>query len=535
MERNIANEINIADIAKYVEDRLLSIYNTRGSITPNDIQYVKLEAARKFMLSSMPSNADLIPYISSNLIRKILILKPVRSISGIVILAVMTSPFECPHGRCIYCPHFPGAPISYTGREPSAMRGINFGFDPYKQIESRIRQLESMGHYTDKVDIVIQGGTFNRAPEWYRESFMKRLYQFFIGFYPKNMKEALKAAEKSKYRIVGLAFETKPDASRKEDIDWMLEHGATRVELGIQSLYDDVYKFVNRGHDLKDVIEATTLLKDAGFKVTYHLMPGLPQTSYIQDVQIFEKIFSSENYLPDHLKIYPTLVLENTGLIKLWRDGKYSPLDTWSAHDMILAAKVNFIPPWNRIMRVNRDIPSTEVVAGVKMPNLRQIIHNTMEEIGVKCRCIRCREVGHKMVKEKVYVSKPQMVIRKYNANRGLEFFISFEDPENDVILGFIRLRKPSDKAWREEIVSSETYLVRELHVYGKSIPLGHGPEATSWQHRGLGRKLLAMVEDLVSSLGGEKIVIISGVGVREYYYKLGYTLDGPYVSKMVH
>ncbi len=534
MTRRILDTVSIEDIAEYIENRLLSIDLEKGVITPEDIQRVKLEVARKFSLSTIPSNVDLIPYIKSKRIRDMLTLKPVRSISGIVILAVMTSPFECPHGRCIYCPHFPDAPISYTGKEPSAMRGINFNFDPYKQIESRIRQLESMGHYTDKVDIVIQGGTFNKTPEWYRERFMKRLYQFFIGYYPENIEEALRRAERSKYRIVGLAFETKPDAAKREDIDWMLEHGATRVELGIQSIYDDVYKFVNRGHDLRDVIEATTLLKDAGFKVTYHLMPGLPRTTYIEDLQIFEKVFSSENYLPDHLKIYPTLVLENTGLIKLWRGGLYNPLDTWDAHDLIMVSKANYIPPWNRIMRINRDIPSTEVVAGVKFPNLRQLIHNSMRDLGLKCRCIRCREAGHRTFKDGIRIGEPELIIRKYNANGGLEFFISFEDVDNDVILGFIRLRRPSPRAWREEIISYETYLVRELHVYGRSIPIGHGPENNSWQHRGLGKKLLEVAEELVSSLGGDKIVIISGVGVREYYYKLGYELDGPYVSKMV-
>jgi len=534
MSRETIEESILELVAKHVEESLLSILQVRGSISRDDVQRVKLDAARKFKLSYTPSNADLLQYIDSQEVRDVLLMKPVRSISGIVILAVMTAPFECPHGRCIYCPHFPGAPISYTGREPSAMRGINFQFDPYKQIESRIRQLEAMGHYTDKVDIVIQGGTFNQAPEWYRESYMKRLFEFFIGESPTKFPDDLVKAERSRYRIVGLAFETKPDASKEEDIDWMLEHGGTRVELGVQTLYDDVYKFVNRGHNLNDVIEATTLLKDAGFKVTYHLMPGLPLTSIKEDLQVFDKVFNSSNYLPDHLKIYPTLVLEHTGLIKLWERGEYKPLETDDALNLVMVAKSTFIPPWNRIMRVNRDIPSTEVVAGVKKPNLRQLVHQAMDGHGLRCRCIRCREVGHNLVKKGIDAIEPVVMMRMYNANDGIEFFISVEDPYNDLILGFIRLRKPSPKAWRPEIVSSETFLVRELHVYGRSLPIGSSEPAYSWQHRGIGSLLLSKAEEIASSMGGEKIVVISGVGVREYYYRLGYHRDGPYVSKFI-
>ncbi|HIE36958.1 TPA: tRNA uridine(34) 5-carboxymethylaminomethyl modification radical SAM/GNAT enzyme Elp3 [Candidatus Geothermarchaeota archaeon] len=521
-------------VARYVEENLLLIYQSRGSISNEDIQRVKLSASKKFNLGYTPSNAALLPHISNPKIRDYLLMKPVRSISGIVILAIMTAPFECPHGRCIYCPHVPGAPISYTGKEPSAMRGINFQFDPYEQIKSRIRQLEAMGHYTDKVDIVIQGGTFNQTPSWYKESYMKRLFEFFIGDQPKKFPDDLIKAERSRYRIVGLAFETKPDASKKDDIDWMLEHGGTRVELGIQTLYNDVYRFVNRGHNLRDVIEATTLLKDAGFKVTYHIMPGLPLTSIKEDLQVFEKIFTSYNYMPDHLKIYPTLVLEHTGLIKLWERGEYKPLSTEEALNLIKIVKSTFIPTWNRIMRINRDIPSTEVIDGVKKPNLRQLVHAAMDEHGIRCRCIRCREIGHNIIKKNIQEVDPQVIIRKYNANGGLEFFISVEDPSNDLILGFIRLRKPSPRAWRPEIISAETFLVRELHVYGRSLPIGGSGSYLSWQHRGIGAKLLNIAEEITSSMGGDKIVVISGVGVREYYYRLGYQRDGPYVSKVI-
>jgi len=498
------------------------------------IEKWKIEAAKKFGLDHIPPNVELRKYIHDEYLKKLLTLKPVRSISGVVIVAIMSQPFECPHGRCIYCPHFPGAPISYTGKEPSSMRGISHKFDPYAQVKSRIEQLESMGHATDKIELIIQGGTFNATPEWYREWYIKRLYEFFIGYFPRNINEALKRAEKSRYRIVGLTFETRPDTCKVNDIDWMLEHGATRIELGVQTLYDDVYKFIHRGHYLKDVILATKLLKDAAFKVTYHLMPGLPHTSIKEDIQIIDKVFSSPNYLPDHLKIYPTLVLDHTGLKKLWERGLYKPIRTEEAKYLISVIKQNFIPPWVRIMRVDRDIPSFEILDGVNKPNLRQIIKNEMKRLSLSCRCIRCREVGHRVVFHDEDVGEPEILIRKYNASDGIEWFISAEDPSRDIIFGFLRLRKPSSAAWRPEIVSYESYLVRELHVYGVSIPIGMGQAPFSWQHKGIGSILLKTAEEIVSTLGGEKIIVISGVGVREYYYRRGYFLDGPYVSKFI-
>jgi elongator complex protein 3 len=506
-------------------------FNIRDPVSVNRVKFL---AVRRFGLDRVPTNAEILRYVSDEDIVNVLRLKPVRSLSGVVIVAIMTSPFECPHGRCLYCPHYPDAPISYTGREPSSMRGIHNDFDPYRQVVSRLDQLELMGHSIDKVEVIIQGGTFNKTPLEYREWYMRRLLEAFIGFYPDDYERGLLAAEKSDRRIVGITFETRPDACSVEDIDWMLERGGTRVEVGVQTIYDDVYRFVNRGHFIRDVIEATRRLKDAGFKVTYHLMPGLPNTDLKYDVEMFRYIFSSPNFMPDNLKIYPTLVLEYTGLIDYWRRGLYKPYDTETASLLISILKDNFIPKWVRIMRINRDIPSSEIVDGVDKTNLRQIVHDDMRRLGLRCRCIRCREVGHKMMKENYRGIEPILTLTEYYANDGIEYFISVEDVDNDVIYGFIRLRKPSKYAWRREIVNDETFIVRELHIYGQSVPLGYRyPDKWgSWQHLGLGSKLLGEAEKLVSSLGGEKIVIISGVGVREYYYNRGYSRDGVYVGK---
>ncbi len=528
---------------KYIINRLKSIDIStvkaeRASKVGDIINKIKIEAARRYKLKKIPSNIDIIKYLPKNdYLINILRLKPVRSISGVVIIAIMSAPYECPHGRCLYCPHYPKAPVSYTGKEPSARRGILNLFDPYMQIRRRMKQLEDMGHFTDKIEIIIQGGTFNRAPKYYREWFMRRLLQAFIGYYPRDYNKGLRDAERSEKRIVGITFETRPDACDYNDVDWMLEHGGTRVEIGVQTIFDDVYKYVNRGHLVRDVIEATRKLKDAGFKVTYHIMPGLPKGNRRLDLEIFNTIFSSPNYMPDNLKIYPTLVLKYTGLIEYWRKGLYKPYSTNDSALLIELVKGNIIPKWVRIMRVNRDIPTMEIVDGIDKPNLRQVVLLEMNLKGLRCRCIRCREVGHRVIK-RGYELKSEIVINvvRYEASEGLEYFITAEDPESDVIFGFLRLRKPSHKAWRPEIVNSETYIVRELHVYGQSIPIGECEpwKWGSWQHRGIGSALLKNAEELVSSLGGDKIVIISGVGVREYYYRRGYMLDGPYVSKKI-
>ncbi|RLG60062.1 tRNA uridine(34) 5-carboxymethylaminomethyl modification radical SAM/GNAT enzyme Elp3 [Candidatus Geothermarchaeota archaeon] len=502
----------------------------------NDILKIKSEVCREFKLTHIPSNPDIIRYSEEDKekLREMLKLKPVRSTSGIVILSVMTEPFPCPHGRCAYCPRFPGAPVSYTGREPAAMRAIENEFDPYRQIRSRLKQLEDMGHSTQKIELIIQGGTFNATPAWYRKEFMRRVMKGILNAKFKDYKEAILAAERSKHRIVGMTIETRPDQTSERQIDWMLEMGFTRVELGVQTIFNEVYSKVKRGHDVKAVIDATRRLKDAGFKVCYHIMPGLPDTTQRMDLDIFRSLFENENFRPDMLKIYPTLVLEGTELYEWWKNGLYRPYSTNEAADLIELIKANFIPKWSRIMRVQRDIPAQEIIDGVKKGNLRQIIAERLKSHGLKCRCIRCREIGHKRLKNQI--NKPPDVvftISAYPASRGMEYFIAAEDLNNDALIGFLRLRKPSEKAWRPEITSMESFLIRELHVYGEALPLGCRSK-NSWQHRGVGTTLLKRAEELALEKGGEKIVVISGIGAKEYYFKHGYVRDGPYVSKMI-
>ncbi len=498
-----------------------------------DVLRIKKAVSRRYSLSKIPSNPEIIRHSASDqCIYEILRLKPVRSISGIVILSTMTTPYTCPHGRCVFCPWYPGSPTSYTGKEPAAMRAIQNEFDPERQIRQRLKQLEEMGHYTQKVELIIQGGTFNATPLDYREEYMMGVMAGVIGRRPQTYAEALAKAEASHHRMVGMTLETRPDQASEEQVEWMLERGFTRVELGVQTVYDDTYDRIKRGHHLKEVVEATRRLKDAGYKVCYHLMPGLPGVEATMDLQAFKFVFQDEDLRPDQLKVYPTLVMKGTELYNSWRNGEYKPQSLEETTDLLIAAKANLIPKWVRVMRIQRDIPSHEIVQGIKKTNLRQLVQTELKGYGLRCRCIRCRESGHRrLLGEGSEDIDYEVTVDLYQASGGTEFFIAMENLEEDVIFGFLRLRKPSKKAWRSELEGAESLIIRELHVYGESLPLGEKSYG-SWQHRGIGERLLLEAENMAIDLGAEKMVVLSGVGAREYYYKHGYARDGPYVSK---
>jgi elongator complex protein 3 len=315
----------------------------------------------------------------------------------------------------------------------------------------------------------------------------------------------------------------------------MLRMGVTRVELGVQNIYDDIYALVNRGHKVQDVIEATRTLKDAGLKVAYHLMPGLPGSNFQRDLKAFKTIFTDANFKPDMIKIYPCLVLKGTKAYKWWKKGEYKPYTTEEAARLILEVK-KLVPPWIRIMRVQRDIPAYLIEAGVNRGNLRELVQQRLQEQKTRCRCIRCREVGHRWLKDRV---KPdpaniQILITKEKASEGEDVFISAEDPVNDVLIGYLRLRIPSRKAHRPEINSKPCSIIRELHVYGPLVPVGRRI-AKAWQHRGYGEILLAEAERVSKEeYDLEKIFVISALGTKQYYKRYGYNYDGPYQSKIL-
>ncbi|NIM44942.1 MAG: tRNA uridine(34) 5-carboxymethylaminomethyl modification radical SAM/GNAT enzyme Elp3 [Nitrososphaeria archaeon] len=503
--------------------------------TEKEISRIKAEACRRYRLQKFPSNPEIIRHSGPYRVETtpILRLKPTRGISGIAIISIMTEPYECPHGRCTYCPHYVGAPISYTGQEPAARRGIENLFDPTRQIRQRLKQLEEIGHRTQKVDLIVQGGTFNTTPVAYRERYMIGVMEGILGWRPKTYEESLTAAESSHYRLVGMTLETRPDQVGEAQINWMLKKGFTRVELGVQTLFDDIYMRVKRGHKVKDVVEATKRLKDSVYKVCYHIMLNLPGTDCKRDLKMFEALFRDERFKPDALKIYPTLVLEGTELYEMWLRGEYKPYPVERVEDIIAKTK-RIIPKWVRIQRIQRDIPANQIVAGVKKGNLRECVYEKLSQEGARCQCIRCREVGH--VERRLGV-RPRSenihpAIERYLASDGEELFLSYEDVQQDILIGFLRLRHPSEEVHRPEIRSSRAMLVRELHVYGPVVPLG-SREEQSWQHHGYGRRLLREAERIAKEeYDALKLVIISGVGAKPYYYRWGYKRDGPYVSK---
>ena len=521
----------IKSIASIIEKRILE-----GKIkNKDDLHKAKLELCREFKLKHFPKNSEILKFVKDKYARKFLIKRPVRSLSGIAVVAVMAKPYKCP-GKCIYCPESlieAEVPKSYTGLEPATMRALMFKFDPYLQVENRLRQLEEIGHSTEKIDLIIMGGTFLAAPKQYQTYFVRECINAIIGRKFRKFSEAKKAAEKSKRRLIGLCIETRPDFCKKEHINRMLHLGATRVELGVQCLDDEVYRKVYRGHTLQDVIEATQLLKDSAFKVCYHLMPGMPFTTPEKELKQYRLLFKDERFQPDMLKIYPCLVVPNTKLYEMWKKGLYKPLDDKKAAKFIAKLKA-FVPKYVRIMRIQRDISAKVIAAGVKASNLRQLVQKEMKRMHIKCRCIRCREAGLKAYKEnlKNLLDEMEITITKYNASNGKEYFIAAENLSKDVLFGFIRLRIPYEP-FRKEL-SKKSGLVRELHVYSAALPLGKKPSAEllEFQHRGIGKMLLKKAEEIAAEEGMENIRILSGIGVREYYRKLGYKLVGAYMGK---
>jgi elongator complex protein 3 len=363
-------------------------------------------------------------------------------------------------------------------------------------------------------------------PRDYQENFIKSCYDALNGTDSKSLEEAKSNNERASIRNVGFTIETKPDFCKKEHVDWMLDYGVTRIEIGVQSLQERVYDVVNRGHNYNDVIESFQISKDAGYKIVAHMMPGLPTMTPKGDIADFKRLFSDSQLRPDMLKIYPSLVIENTPMYQEYKDGKYVPYSNEEMIQVLTEVKKD-IPKWVRIMRVQREISPNEIIAGPKSGNLRQIVHQNLAKQGLKCKCIRCREAGLNKKSDPKDVKLNRI---DYDSSGGKEVFLSYED-KNESIYGFLRLRKPSIDAHRDE-VKDDSCIVRELHVYGKSLKIGE-KEESEIQHSGLGKSLMKEAEKISKEeFDAKKLLVISAVGTREYYQKLGYSLYGPYMSK---
>jgi elongator complex protein 3 len=503
--------------------------SSKNPLSIKQVLKVVRQMASEYHLDTIPRNEHIIHYLQDDRYRRLLMVKPAKTASGVAVIAVMPKPYGCPHGRCIYCPggiEF-NTPLSYTGTEPATKVAQRFSYDPYQQVRSKIEQLQSRGHDTGKTEVVIVGGTFPFMPADYQREFAKSCYDALNGKKSLTLQQAVATNETADNRCVGFTVETKPDYCKESHIDLMLELGVTRIEIGIQSLNNNVYKLVNRGHTLDDVVYAFKIARDAGYKIVAHMMPGLPGSSSKRDIEDFRRLFEDDAFKPDMLKIYPTLVLEHTGLFNMHRNGKYQAYSDDELVNVIVEAK-KVVPEWVRIMRIQREIESEDIIAGPKSGNFRQIVFKKLREQGCRCKCIRCRETGL----QRRFPSEDEVILRRidYSASGGSEIFLSHETKAADTILGFLRLRKVA-RPHRSELYGSA--VVRELHIYGQAISIGRSDRGDSYQHKGLGMKLLKEAERISKDdLGVDKIAIISAVGTRQYYKKFGYQQDGPYVSK---
>lgn len=540
--------------------KLISDIKKNKISNQKDLNKLKTVYARKYKIG-IPSNTEILNHVTPRervTMKNVLTMKPVRTQSGVAPVAIMTKPHKCPHGKCIFCPggvksEFGNVPQSYTGKEPATRRAIRNEYDPYLQVMNRLEHYVIMNQNPEKVELIIMGGTFLALTKKYKDDFValafKAMNDFSKKFFKNNklnikkfedffelkidrndeqrifrIKNRLKKMkktcsleseqrknEKSKIKCVSLVIETRPDVCGKKEIKELLRLGCTKVELGVQSVYNDAIKKAGRGHSVEDSVEATKMLKDAGFKVTYHMMPGLPGVDLKKDLDGLKEIIVNSYFRPDMLKIYPCMVMKGTKLYDFYVKKKFKPLTTAKAVKLIAKFKT-FIPEYMRVMRVQRDIPSFMVEGGVDKTNLRQYITEHMKKEKTVCRCIRCREIKNEVIK------KIEYKLFSYQASEGVEFFISAES--NDKIVGFCRLR-----------FNDKDVFIRELHVYGQATSL---KEKGKTQHKGIGKELMKIAEDLCKRSGVKKLIVISGVGVRDYYRKLGYKKQKTYMVKII-
>ena len=523
-------------VSSAILDRLIALENP----SREDVNRVKIEVCKKYKSPSVPTNSQILKLVSESLLPRfapLLVDKQVRSLSGVTTVAVMPKPYGCPHGKCTYCPGGPdvGVPRAYTGREPAVMRALESGYDPYLQVLSRLSQLRGMGHPVDKVELILVGGTFPFMPRSYQEDFVKRCLDALNGGEASSLEEAKSGCEFARIKNVGITVETRPDWSRRTHVDHMLSMGVTRVEIGVQTLYVDVYDRIHRDHTVADVIQATQTLKDSGLKVGYHMMLGLPGCSPNRDLDAFRRIFEDPEFRPDMLKIYPCLVTPGTALYQDWKKGDYQPYSTEQAASLIVEIK-RFIPPWVRVMRIQREIPADGIADGVKNGNLRQMVQEGLRHQGLFCHCIRCREVGQQMMKDRAIPQADEFQLKRtiYDASQGKEIFISFEDSSQEILVGYLRLRIPGQDTHLLEIADRNAAIIRELHVFGPTVPVGARHES-AFQHKGYGSRLVAEAERIAADeYDRTKMVVISALGTKNYYARFGYEHDGPYMSRLL-
>ncbi len=537
-----------ANLYNFSEDEIKAIDELLAMPDIKNFEINKRTIVKKYRLNRFPSNSQIIKRARDRNIENThpwiheLNRKPTRSISGVSVVAIMLPPDlgsskgfkgSCPFS-CAYCPSAENAPKSYIGKEPSTLRAISYNYDPYEITKGRIEQLRLIGHSANKIQLVLQGGTFLAMPENEQDRVLKGIFDGILDTPANTLAESMKQLETSANRCIGITYETRPDFCKKPHVDRVLDRLGTMIEIGVQTLSDEVLKKVKRGHKVQDVYEANQIARDAGFKITFHMMPNLYSTPQ-DDINYFKELFNNPDLRPDGLKIYPLLVMQGTGVYEDWQKGLFSP---YSDDDLIdaLAEIKNNLPEYTRIHRIQRDIPGKYVSGGLHLGNLRNIVKDRMEKSNYHCSCIRCREIGH-VQNQTNYIMPPKDKLKletySYDSCGGKEWFLSIVDPSTRVLFGFLRLRFPSPEAHRPEITST-TAIVRELHVYGKELQIGANPDKHQSQHRGMGRQLMSKAEEITLNHGYNELIVISGVGVREYYNKIGYSQKGPYMARFL-
>lgn len=499
-----------------------------GQLVVRDEEKLSLENIEDFRLAwakelgKMPRNSDIWPFVTDPEIKEALKTRGVRTESGVAPFAVMMKPYPCP-GKCVYCPLEEGMPKSYLSDEPAAQRAKSLQFDPVKQVEGRIKQMEEIGHITDKIDLIVIGGTFGSYPESYKREFFKGMFDAVNGVVSETLEVAQKYNETAKRRIVGISVETRPDWVTEKEVRLWRELGVTKVQLGVQAFDNDILRRICRGHDLGEVAEATRMCRNAGLKICYHFMPNLPDSDPKKDVEMARLMFTDPQFEPDYLKVYPAMTIPGTEMYEMWKRGEYEPYEEDKLIEVLKEIKA-MTPPWCRIDRLIRDISKKWVAAGTARTNLRQILQEILRKEGRKCQCIRCREV-----RAGVYDTEVSLMVNERETLGGKELFLSFEN--TDKLFSMLRLRLPGKT---ENLLFAELLgaaIVREVHTYGQVQHLAESDSERS-QHRGLGKKLMAKAEQIAGERGYKRVAVISAIGTREYYKNLGYELRGSYMVK---
>lgn len=450
-------------------------------------------------------------------------LKPTRTLSGVTTVTVLTKPYPCP-GECVYCPDHEDMPVSYLPDEPGAMRALQHQYDPYEQVTARIEALYEIGHPTDKIELLILGGSWSSYREDYQTWFIRRCFEAMNGTPADTLEAAQADNEHADHKNVGLVIETRPDLIDRQELARLRYLGVTKVQLGVQSMDDQILSQNKRGHQKEDTIRAVALLRAAGFKIVVHWMPNLVGATLASDREDFSRLW--EYLAPDELKIYPTQLLEHTALYRIWEQGGYQPYTTEELITLIADLK-RTIPRYCRVNRIVRDIPSGNVVAGNKRTSLRQDIHRYLARRGESCECIRCREVRS----QDVDVNLLELEDLTYQVNGCEEHFLSYRTGD-DQIAGFLRLTLPGREALDPGLEDLENAaVIREVHVYGQSLRVGQEAPGAA-QHAGLGTALLEEAESTARAQGYRKIAVIAAVGTRQYYLDRDYHRGSLYMVK---